>query len=104
MQLKRYWVSWNEFEKDYRPIHDPPNSGVLGWWCSGRGDDHVTLCAWIQCESRAEITQVLGEDWPQPDGYFDMRFSKDVDNAWRPTDRFPLEDWMKERANAISAS
>ena len=104
MQLKRYWVSWYEYEKDYRPLKDPPNAGILGWWCSGHSDTNSTLCALVQCESKAEVVQALGEDWPQESLVFDMRFIEPVEMDYRPSDRFVLTDWMKERINAIPTS
>ena len=102
--MQRYWVSWKEYEKDYRPIHDPPNAAILGWWCSGHGDTYSTLCALVQCESKAEIAQVLGEDWPQENLVFDMRFIQVVDMDYQPSDRFVLTDWMKERMNATDTN
>jgi hypothetical protein len=98
--MKRFWVSWYESVSpdDYRPLHDPPNAAILGWWCSGyRGDDIPTLCALLEAESEAAARKAVGEDWP---GEKEWRFCEERAGDYVPGDRFPLSPWMRQRLEA----
>lgn len=94
----RWWISWNEYEADFRPINDPPNAAVLGWWCSGEGEHHVTLCALVEAPTLKAVYLAIYENWPQGHDVLDVRFTEEKSGEWLPDgDRFPLADWMKER-------
>lgn len=96
MKSKRYWCSWVCAESDYRPLTYPPNEKILGWWCSGYGDDGSTLCAAIEGNNESEIIKSICIDWPEFDGNF--RFIEEREIGCTPlSDRFPLSDWMKPR-------
>lgn len=95
---RRWWISWNEYEADVRPVHDPPSAAVLGWWVTGEGEHHVTLCAIVEAPTLMDLHLAIYQDWPQGDHALDVRFSEEKSGSWLPDgDRFPLSDWMKER-------
>lgn len=43
----RWWLSWVQTTEDVRPLTDPPNENILGWWCSGY-DAEDSIAARIQ--------------------------------------------------------
>lgn len=100
---KRWWVSWNEYSPDYRPIHDPPRAAVLAWWCSGSaGDDsHFTLCAVVEAVDEEKAKNAIINDWPplRPDVNDIWRFCEEKPASWLPGDRFPVEpgSWEEKR-------
>ena len=87
----RFWISWQQPTSDPRPLTAPPNAAVLGWWESGIGDGHFTLCAVVEAKSEAEAKAAVRKDWPEAG---DWRFCEERPASWRPSDRFPLSDWM----------
>lgn len=95
--LTRYWASWNEYAKDYRPLTSPPNKHILGWWCSGYAGDesYSTIVAWVEAKNESEAKKAIAKDWP---GKREWRFVEECDVGYVPTDRFPLSPWMKKRA------
>ena len=100
--MMRAWVSWIERSEDYRPICDPPNKAVLGWWRSGECLGGNTLCAYIDADSYTDIDKAVEREWPTHSdlNYIrDWRFLKIVPDDFVPSDRFPLSDWMRERIN-----
>lgn len=72
--MKRFWVSWYQPTEDYRPRTYPPNSAILGWWCSGDSPQGATLCAVVQAKSKIEVIKQIKADWP------DDAFSIAIDN------------------------
>ena len=93
----RFWISWYQPTEDYRPLRDPPNAAVLGWWCSGYRDDDATLCAVVVADSCDKATKVVQVDWPEA---FEFRFIEQQEADWTPPgDRFPIDKkgWMAER-------
>lgn len=95
--MNRYWVSWHQPTDDYRPITCPPNAAIRGWWCSGYDDEDVAiLCALVQAEGQGFAEAAVLADWPEAERW---RFCSIKDADWLPGDRFPLDDWMKERAD-----
>ena len=95
---KRYWLSWYEKSEDHRPLKYPPGKNILGWWCSGyRGDgESKTMVALVKAGSESIAWLHVERDWPQPQG-MEQRFCNEVSDNWRPSDRFPIADWMKPR-------
>lgn len=92
----RFWISWVQTTDDFRPLTDPPNKAILGWWCSGYTDRGATLCAAVEAASEGSAEQAVMIDWPEAAG--EWRFCERVEDNFRPSDRFPIgRDWMKER-------
>ena len=98
----RYWISWIQRTQDSRPLNGPPNSGILGWWCSGEDSNGWdVLCAAVEATDAGAACAAIFKDWPE--AAEDMAangwriFEHDKGDDWRPSDRFPLSDWMKER-------
>jgi hypothetical protein len=101
--MKRFWISWVSTEEDYRPLHDPPNEAILGWWCSGEdAGGRAILVAWVQARHMALAVLAIAEDWPETKQQKEWRFDDEVPMSWRPTDRFPLEPWMKKRVGTAA--
>lgn len=98
--VRRWWVSWHDAESDYRPLHDPPNAAILGWWCSGETmtePPQFTIVAWVEAKNLGAVRAALAKEWPETKKA-EFRFEDEVEATWRPTDRFPLSPWMKDRA------
>lgn len=94
----RYWVSWVQETKDYRPVDYPPNRKILGWWCSGSdSDEHAILCAVVEAKSMPEARDAVYIDWPEATENTDWRFFEEKPVDFIPGDRFPLSDWMESR-------
>ena len=95
--MSRFWISWYQPTEDYRPLTDPPNAAVLGWWCSGErcSDSAATLCALVEAKDERRAYVVIKKDWPEAE---EWRFCEPRDEAWEPNDRFPVEhDWVRAR-------
>lgn len=93
----RFWISWVQRTEDYRPLTDPPNRAILGWWCSGYdADDNAVLCAAVEARDALQASVLVFADWPEA-MHETWRFHKPVAAEWRPSDRFPLKPWMIER-------
>jgi len=93
----KYWISWVQTSEDYRPLTAPPNGGIWGWWCSGEtGEGDAILCAWVQADSKEEAEDVIYQDWPEAKEV-EWRFFNSKPIGWKPSDRFPLSKWMRNR-------
>lgn len=91
----RYWISWHQPTEDHRPLTDPPQPNVLGWWCSGYdADETAILCAVVVAASEGQAHAAIKVSWPEAERW---RFCESCADDWRPRDRFPLKPWMKER-------
>jgi len=97
MSKKRFWLSWNEYADDYRPLKYPPNEQILGWWCSGYGDGYATLCALVSATHENDAWKAVKKDWPQRS--VETRFCDEVADDYDPRKggRFVGEDWMEKR-------
>jgi hypothetical protein len=97
---KLWWVSWEEVDShdDPRPLHDPPNEAVLGWWCSGfRGDGSAAMmCALIAAPSSAALETAIAKDWPAKKARV-WRFQNEVAHDFVLSDRFQPKEWMRKR-------
>lgn len=95
--MSRFWLGWEEHSKDYRPLHDPPNEAILGWWCSGESGDlktsFHTLCALVEAESEEAAKIAVMEDWPPPEHRLppSWRFCNLVADDYMPGPRFPVK-------------
>ncbi|HXJ14100.1 MAG TPA: hypothetical protein VNH19_17630 [Candidatus Limnocylindrales bacterium] len=93
--MKRFWLSWVQPTEDYRPLKDPPNEAIIGWWCSGSdSDDHATLCAVVDAKNESAAKKSVQMDWPEATSW---RFCDAVARDYQPGDRFPVSGWSKER-------
>lgn len=106
--MKRFWISWYQPTEDYRPLTDPPNAAILGWWCSGYGESaeirklwgltprqtSATLCALVNADSRESAENAVHIDWPEAT---EWRFCYERECDFLPGDRFPLSDWVRDR-------
>ena len=100
VRKKSWWISWEEKSEDYRPLHDPPNAAVLGWWCTGQaGDDsYYTLVAWVVAPTEAQAKKAVLKDWPGKNVNWGFCSEKVEDDL---TDRFPVKnDWSGRRIAA----
>lgn len=97
--LKRFWLSWVQPTEDYRPLTDPPEPRVIGWWCSGyTASDHATLCALVQAETMEYAKKAIRASWPEAPGVRgNWRIDDERPQGWLPGDRFPLSGWMERR-------
>jgi len=96
----RYWVSWYQPTEDYRPLSDPPNQNILGWWCSGSrlSDDARTLCAVVLAVDEEHAKTAVTVDWPEA---VQWRFVEEKSIDFVPGDRFPIGDgWERQRLMA----
>ena len=95
----RLWTSWVCPQNDYRPVTFPPNTGVLGFWCSGYdGEDRPIVCAAIEAPNEEVAADIVRIDWPEFDGTW--RFIEERADEWEPGDRFGLTSWMRDRFHA----
>lgn len=94
--IRRFWLSWEEKSDDHRPLTYPPNEAIIGWWCSGYGDDYATIVAWVEAVDEDAARAAVAKDWPES-ASSEWRFCEEVERGWRPGDRFPLSTWMQER-------
>ena len=99
--MARFWISWVQCTEDYRPLTFPPNAAILGWWCSGfDSSDSATICAAVEATDADAACDAIFKDWPEAEAEFktgNLRFIETVDGNWRPSDRFPLSEWMVPR-------
>lgn len=99
-KLKTYWTSWEQPTEDYRPLTFPPNEGILGWWCSGKGENYATLCAVIAAENEEDAINIVKKDWPEWIQWRFMNENSEIDLG----DRFVVEadSWMIDRLNTYN--
>lgn len=96
--MKRYWISWEQLTSDCRPLHDPPNGNICGWWCSVcTGESDWTIWAVVDAEDSDDAERAIKQDWPEAPANNCWRFFDEVAFDWRPGDRFPVKAWMEER-------
>lgn len=102
-QRVRFWLSWPQPTEDYRPITDPPDPRVLGWWCSGSDShDRALLCALVQASNLNEAKSAIRASWPEaPSRRQQWRIEDERLGDWLPGHRFPLSPWMKQRIEAV---
>lgn len=101
----RFWLSWPQPTEDYRPLTDPPDERVIGWWCSGYdSNDRATLCALVSASNIGEAKAAIRVSWPEaPSKGQSWRIEDERPADWLPSDRFPLSPWMERRAKAAAA-
>lgn len=99
MSTKRFWLSWVQPTEDFRPLTDPPDAGVIGWWCSGYdGDDRALLCALVRALNLSAAKSCILRSWPEaPARRTEWRIEEERASDWLPSNRFPLSPWMKRR-------
>lgn len=100
----RYWLSWPQPTEDFRPLTDPPDPAVLGWWCSGfDSDDRAILCALVQANTLDAAKGAVRRSWPEAPGKRQAwRIEDEKHPTWMPGDRFPLDaEWMKQRLEYV---
>lgn len=91
-----WWLSWVQPTPDYRPLTDPPNEAILGWWCTGfDSEDHAILCAAVIGKTEAAAKKLVAKDWPESRSA-SWRFCQLLDSL-ELSDRFLLSEWAKER-------
>lgn len=98
--MKRYWLSWPQPTEDFRPLTDPPDARVLGWWCSGYDSNDVALlCALVQGVTLNDAKSGVRASWPEaPNRYQAWRIEEERPSDWLPGDRFPIDKpWMRQR-------
>lgn len=94
------WISWYQPTADFRPLADPPNEAIIGWWCTGQAgiDDGgpFTLCALVIADSDDKAKASVHVDWPEAENwrFCDPRATCDL------SDRFQFPSWMRDRATA----
>ena len=98
----RFWNSWVQRTEDYRPLNDPPNEAILGWWCSGYDpEDNATLCAAVDAPDASKACLAIFAEWPEAKNEMRAKgwriYRHGLGDDWLPGDRFPLSDWMEER-------
>lgn len=97
----QWWLSWYESSHDFRPIVHPPNQNILGWWHSGYDSNNdATLCAMVKAKTADEAWSYIIGDWP---GEKRKRFEEKHPIGYRPGDRFPLNEWMKDRFDKVES-
>ena len=99
---KRFWISWEQLTKDFRPIADPPQpESIKAWWCSGETEDAFTLCAIVDAESEMLAQGIIRIAWDaggEDSDIGEFRFNEERAADWLPNDRFPItKDWEKQR-------
>jgi len=101
----RYWLSWPQPTEDFRPLTDPPDAAVIGWWCSGYdSEDRATLCALVESHSLTAAKAAIRRSWPEaPSQKQTWRIEEERERGWLPGDRFPLSRWMAKRAGLVEA-
>jgi len=99
--MTRFWLSWIQPTDDYRPLTDPPQQNVLGWWCSGyTANDEPILCALVRGKTLLSAKLSVKTSWPEVKTRSEWRIESEKSADWVPGDRFPLSDWMIQREKA----
>lgn len=95
-----FWVGWQFKGADWRPIHFPPNEGILGWWKTGEaacGEPTIsTLVGWVEAETEEAAVALVSEEWDVDLRGGDLRFVEQKQKVVT-SDRFPTKDWMVGR-------
>lgn len=96
----RFWLSWTQPTEDYRPLTDPPDTRVIGWWCSGYdSNQRPRLCALVRAGDLDEAKRAIRISWPEaPTTRQAWRIEDQRPSDWLPGDRFPMSPWMTERS------
>lgn len=93
----RFWMRWIQPTEDYRPLTCPPNTAILGWWCSGYDSkDNAFICAAVEAEDEDKAWEAVRKDWPEADDSSGA-FCESKEDDFKPGDRFPIDGWMIER-------
>ena len=94
----RYWIGWYQpITKDVRPLKDPPNEAILGWWFGEeRTNKERTICAVVKVKNSEEAKLAIKKDWPEAERW---RFCESRNSIWTPEQtRFPIDKrWMRDR-------
>lgn len=77
---KKYWVSWNQYTADWRPLHYPTGPCVKKAWCTGSSATYHTICAVIEANTKEEAISAILTDWPEA-----------THDAWRFFDEKPID-------------
>jgi hypothetical protein len=77
--MKRFWISWYQSTEDYRPLRDPPDGNVLGWWCSGYRENDASICALVSGSNSEDACKAVQVDWPEA---AEHRFVDEVGDNW----------------------
>lgn len=103
-KMNRYWISWRESADDYRPLTDPPNEAICGWWCTGGGEIGWTIAAVVDAHDSEQAKLAVLKDWPEAqDEIKDWRFLEIENPNFRPSPgRYPIHSWMKERFQKLN--
>jgi hypothetical protein len=94
----RFWLSWPQPTPDFRPLTDPPDSRVIGWWCSGYDcHDTAILCALVCAANLGEAKSAVRVSWPEaPSRGQSWRIEDEHAPDWVPGDRFPMDPQIVE--------
>ncbi len=91
---KLWWISWEQFGEDYRPVKWPPPAEVVAYWCTGYNDTHAMIVAIIRETSQHRAKQAIKRAWAP--GVDDWRFAREYVENGPPGDRFPPPEWSVE--------
>lgn len=91
--MRRFWISWNEYSEDWRPITDPPTRAIIGWWKSGEAGDgsYATLCAVVDAASEGAAKKAVKKNWPPERMPPVWRFCEEKPADFMPGGRFPAK-------------
>lgn len=105
MAKERFWVSWVCLNLDCRPLSDPPDERILGWWVSGyNGDGDAILVAVVDAENPQDGVAAIHKEWPEQ-SIWAFRFFERKPAGWQPSERFPItREWSKQRFSAAGAA
>lgn len=97
-----WWLSWPQPMSDYRPLTDPPDAKVLGWWCTGyTSENHATLCALVAATTIGGAKAAVRRSWPEaPSKSQSWRLEESLSEL--PDEgRFPRDGWIGRRIKAF---
>lgn len=60
-----YWLSWVQPGSDHRPLTDPPNESIRGWWIERRVDNGTILYAMVKAPDEQAAKAVVNVYWPE---------------------------------------
>jgi len=91
--MKRWWISWYVPEEAFVPLTNPPNTEILGWWCTGYdASGRAILCGLVEAPNLVSAKQAIRKDWAVT---ISWRFSEErPDDYVLLSDRFPINGWM----------
>lgn len=63
---RRFWLSWPQPTRNYRPLADPLDPRILGWWCSGYdSQDRAVLLSLVKGTNLGEAKGAVRAMWPE---------------------------------------